>query len=342
MAQLDSSIVAGQGGHITDHQVLAAKMNQVYDVVEDFGVVGDQSDEATGIQAAFDAARDDGGGTIAFPGGGRDYAAATTLTWHPGLRIVGGVGGLTGAWRPPNLKWIGASGGTLLEIDVADNIFNTELWYLSLTGDGSAGSTIVHQTNTTVGNWDTWSGFYHTQLSNAETGLKVEAQPTQVHMFHTRFDDLTTAVHVKKAKSCVISLDTIEWDNDSQTSGELLKLGFDGTDNNTFTNVQISNSRLESNGTMDGIVTIDTDDTTASYVRFLFSNLWVLGPFVAGNRYWINYTNDTPNFADATWINCSADDLTHLAGGGLSTPIASVGNGFEQVTILNGGSVTRL
>lgn len=71
MAQLDESRVAGDStaDHIADHNQLHAKVNNTFDVVADFGAVGDGStDDSTSFQDAFNAAAAVGG-VVTIPDG---------------------------------------------------------------------------------------------------------------------------------------------------------------------------------------------------------------------------------------------------------------------------------
>ena len=78
MAQLDSTIVAGQGGHLTDHQTIAGKANYVYDAL-DYGAVGDgTTDDASAIQSAVTAAEADTYGTLFLPP--KQFLIKTALT----------------------------------------------------------------------------------------------------------------------------------------------------------------------------------------------------------------------------------------------------------------------
>ncbi len=78
MAQLDSTIVAGQGGHLADHQSIAAKANYVYDAT-DYGAVADgTTDDAAAIQSATTAAEADTFGTLFLPP--KQYLIKTGLT----------------------------------------------------------------------------------------------------------------------------------------------------------------------------------------------------------------------------------------------------------------------
>ncbi len=129
MAQLDSTIVAGQGAHITDHQTMAVKANQVFDVT-DFGAVGDGStDDTVAIQAALDAADTAGGGTTFLPLG--TYIVSATVT------IPGGVS-LTGVGRGVSIIKVpdGADSGSSFDI-LTTELSGADHYMAHFTVDGN-------------------------------------------------------------------------------------------------------------------------------------------------------------------------------------------------------------
>ncbi len=74
MARLDESISGGQVGHLADHDQLHTRANYWFDVVTDYGAVGDGStDDSATVQAAIDAAEAAGGGYVYFPTSTTEY-----------------------------------------------------------------------------------------------------------------------------------------------------------------------------------------------------------------------------------------------------------------------------
>ena len=103
MAQLDETIDANQSGHITDHEALARKANDVFDVM-DYGAVGDGvADDTVALDAAVVAADAAGRGTLYFPLG--TYITTGLALTGTGVNIQGqgptsilkGKSGITGA-----------------------------------------------------------------------------------------------------------------------------------------------------------------------------------------------------------------------------------------------------
>ncbi len=96
MAQLDETIDANQSGHITDHEALARKANDVFDVM-DYGAVGDGvADDTAAIQAAVTAAQSGpvtvgiAGGDIYFPPG--QYQISDSINFDRFVGIIRGAG----------------------------------------------------------------------------------------------------------------------------------------------------------------------------------------------------------------------------------------------------------
>lgn len=314
--------------------------------VLDFGAVGDGvTDDAAAIQAAIDHAanvtvnREDA--VVRFPGGHRDYAVGTTLNWPRGVSLVGGRGGRSGAWRFPQIKWVGAAGGTLISMSGSDNYYWTEARQLYFVGNQAAvgGDVTVIDANEQAGaNWDTFSGFYDCQIGGAAIGIRLRKGPTNFHLERCRLDNLTHAVWIDTLNNTsIITMNRIEFDNGSApAAGSLLKLPMT-TVGGSFVLVSINDSRLEINGPINGLVEVDPHASLDGYLDVKFDTCWAQGGG-AFNKPWVHLSDDKPLFVDATWINCRGQ-LTQLYGGAV-TPIA--GNALEQVTIVKDGTVTRL
>jgi hypothetical protein len=126
-----TEIPAGQlGGSITsaEQRFFKSQVNipgRVFDAKRDFGAAGDgNADDTEEIQAAIDAARNQGQGAIAYLPRGR-YRVSSTINISGSDYYVGGSGFESG------LTWTGPAGSTMVIIDDPQNV---TLQHISVNG----------------------------------------------------------------------------------------------------------------------------------------------------------------------------------------------------------------
>ena len=231
---LDETLTGGQAGHLADHQYLHERFNKTpFENIREYGAVGDShhgtgggTDDTAAIQAAYDAAQQDGhSGTVMWPGG-FSYGITSTINVTPdpnrGPVNTIGLGGHGGnnVTQLPNVVWNGAAGGTIFNVATDGlNIPGALFRNIRCAGRDLAATAIRFGPITTGGaKIDSGTGLDEVHIA-AFTGNAVKIEglgATNFWIRGGRWDRIGGyALYVKVSSQTILSIRDVTWDGHS-------------------------------------------------------------------------------------------------------------------------------
>lgn len=226
-----------------------ARPLEAIDPEVEFGAMfDDTADDTAALQAALNAAKAEKGGTVLLK---RRAKITGTLSWPRNVRLLGaGFGDGSGSAFYPTLRWAGAAGGTMLEVETNAGITAPAADAMFVKFDGGTSNTsgcIVHSVDRL--DWD----FSFVRCSFARCNgdaVVLDKGATNLHFNGFRADSIA-GYFLKTAQGGAYSLDKFTLDTGSSGTAKGLMF-FDPSTSSQQASIGVSNARIELNSALAG------------------------------------------------------------------------------------------
>jgi hypothetical protein len=261
-------------GHVDAHNRLKLLVNQRVNVL-DCGAKGDGvTDDTAAIQRAINAAAETGRNAEVYFPGGRQYRITKTINWLPGVRLVGGVGGLYVRSRRVEISWGGADSGVMFEVASGDNLHEHAAEGICWRGEGKVKS-CVRFTSTGEATTDLGTEFYACQFAGGGADsvlLDYQDGVTNLYLANCRLDGwLGYAIRIRAtgAGGGIIGLHRFTADNGGAGSKGFLWMDGEDVPNNNCPQINLSDCKIEINSPItEAVFHLGTTPTISNYVQY--------------------------------------------------------------------------
>lgn len=244
------------------------------------GAKGDAvNDDSEELQAVFDAAGEFSG-AIVHLGNGRTYSITKTLYLPFGIYIKGGIGAIAVENRPPEIRWNGSAGDTMIVTGtVAGNLQHMPIEGIYFAGGTNRPAFGIYYADR--GDWET--SLRRVQISGCDTAVYYHQGGINVHINSFRTDACKVSIYYRVTGIDNFSIEDFTCDNaiaSQSVNGNFLTVDLTDAASSSSARFHLEDGKIEGNYNISNaglFLTIKANplDLGAKIpLRFVCTNIW--------------------------------------------------------------------